>query len=299
MVKASPSHPLVSVIVPTRNSAATLRACLQSISEQTYPAVEIVVVDRDSDDDTKKIAKQFTKRVYNHGPERSAQRNYGVRKSSGSYVAIIDSDMELTPRVIADCVEKIQSTTDTAGVIIPEESFGVGFWARCKQLERSFYVGVDWMEAARFFSKSNYQQVGGYNEQLTSGEDWDLSNRMKKLGSIDRIWSFIYHNEGKISLLKTLQKKFYYASKISEYVDHNADETSTTSEILQVFKRFGLYLSQPLRLFRNPFVGYGMLFMKLSEFGFGTFGWLRSKVQKTTPVNAPSVERGVARNGQR
>lgn len=271
-----PNKPLVSVIVPTRNSEPFLEACLQSIDDQTYSNIELIVVDRNSTDNTKGIAKKFTKFVYNKQPERSAQRNFGVDQASGEYVAIIDSDMELTPEVIESCVATMQEGDEVAGVIIPEESFGQGFWARCKQLERSFYVGVDWMEAARFFKRHDYLKVGGYNENLVSGEDWDLSNRIAKLGKIERIWKFIYHNEGKISLLKTLKKKFYYASKINKYVENN-EYTSTSSEISKVLKRFGLYLSNPLRLFRNPFVGYGMLFMKISEFAFGFFGWAKSK----------------------
>ncbi|QQR52503.1 glycosyltransferase [bacterium] len=76
-----PSNSFVSVIIPTRNSAATLDACLKSVAGQTYTPIEIIVVDRDSTDTTKAIAKRFTKHVYNHGPERSAQVNYGVTKS--------------------------------------------------------------------------------------------------------------------------------------------------------------------------------------------------------------------------
>ena len=269
------AYPLVSVVVPTRNSEQFITACLQAITEQEYPNIELIVVDRDSTDKTKRIAKDYTSHVYNYGPERSAQRNFGVDKASGTFIAIIDSDMELTPTVIAECVAAMKEPK-VYGVVIPEESFGEGFWAQCKRLERSFYNGVDWLEAARFFRREDYLALGGYNEKLVSGEDWELSHRMKKLGKLQRIEGRIMHNEGRISLLKTLKKKSYYASQISKYVDAN-DSTSTSSEVVGVFKRFALYFSQPLKLFRNPLLGFGMLFMKVSEFGFGFFGWLKSR----------------------
>lgn len=271
-------YPLVSVIVPTKNSGEFLGACLESIKSQSYSQhIELLVIDNFSNDETISIAKKYADVIKQIGPERSTQRNFGVTHARGQYVAIIDSDMELSEYVIEDCVN-VMEAGDTIGVIIPEESFGVGFWAQCKRLERSFYVGVDWMEAARFFRKADFLKIGGYNEALVSGEDWDLSNRMRTVGAITRIESFIRHNEGRISLYKTLKKKSYYASKISHYVKANADTTSTSSEMRRVFKRFGLYFSKPHKLFRNPLLGAGMLFMKVSEFGFGFIGWSKSKI---------------------
>ena len=146
---------LVSIIIPTKNSSTTLGACLKSIKNQTYKNIELIVVDNNSTDETKVIAKKYTDKVFNKGPERSAQRNYGVKQSNGEYTLIIDSDMELSEKVVENCVKKIQSNTHIKAIIIPEESFGVGFWAQCKKLERSFYIGVDWIEAARFFEKKS------------------------------------------------------------------------------------------------------------------------------------------------
>ena len=132
-------QPLISVIVTTRNNHDTLDACLQSIVAQSYSPIELVVVDNNSTDDTKDIARRYTPHVYNKGPERSVQRNYAVEKASGDYVVIIDSDMELTRDVIRSCVSFVRQNPETGGVIIPEESFGQGFWAQCKKLERSYY----------------------------------------------------------------------------------------------------------------------------------------------------------------
>jgi len=272
------SQPLVSIIVPTYKSATTLAACLESIKNQTYPQIELIVIDNHSTDNTVDIAKTFTPNVHVRGPERSAQRNYGVEISKGKYVVIIDSDMELGPKVIEACVEKTETSEQVGGVVIPEESFGKGFWAQCKRLERSFYVGIDWIEAARFYRKDLYQKLGGYNESLVSGEDWDLSQRMGKISKIDRVPEFIMHNEGHLRLGTTLKKKYYYAQKFAEYLKAN----KTTEQVgaqTGLFSRYKIFLSRPGKLFRNPILGIGMLFMKTCEFGFGGFGFLAVKVK--------------------
>jgi len=271
-------HPLISIIVPTYNSSATLGDCLQSIADQTYDSIELIVVDNNSKDNTKEVAAKFTKHVFNIGPERSAQRNYGVSIAKGDYVAIIDSDMELKPEVISACVARVNADPAIGGVVIPEESFGKGFWAQCKRLERSFYVGVSWMEAARFYRKDLYVKLGGYNENLISGEDWDLSQRIGAIAPISRVDQFIMHNEGHLHLARTLKKKYYYAQKFAQYLEANK-ETEQVASQTGLIGRYKLFLSKPGKLFRNPILGVGMLFMKTCEFGFGGFGYVVTKLR--------------------
>lgn len=269
--------PLVSIIVPTKNSEATLQDCLSSIDKQSYAEIELIVVDNFSDDSTPDIAKRHTKHFFSKGPERSAQRNFGVSKAKGEFVVIIDSDMNLSENVISECVQLLNADDQAVGVVIPEESFGDGFWAQCKKLERSFYLGVPYIEAARFFRKNIYESVGGYDADMTSGEDWDLSQRIEQHGELARCESFIYHNEGRISLWKTISKKYYYARLFSAY-----QKKGTSPKIAKqtsVIGRYMLFFSKPRKLFANPVLGIGMLFMKTCEFAFGGFGLLVSKLK--------------------
>ena len=265
---------LVSVIVPTKNSSQFLEACLQSIKDQMYPTIDLVVVDNNSTDATQEIARRFTDKVFTKSPERSAQRNFGAAQGTGDYVLFVDSDMVLSKRVVESCVRAAVSDAAVAGIIIPEESFGEGFWAQCKKLERSFYVGIDAIEAARFFSKAVFERVGGYNEALISGEDWDLSDRVEALGKIARISDAIYHNEGKISLGRTLKKKYYYARQAGAYLSHSKSVAGSKKRSAGIFTRYALFLSKPGKLLKNPVRGIGMLFMKTCEFSFGGLGLL-------------------------
>lgn len=263
---------LVSIIVPTYNSLPTLEACLKSVKNQSYKNIELIVVDNNSKDNTKDIAAKYTKNVFNQGPERSAQRNYGVEQSKGKYVMIIDSDMELSKEVVAQCVEQFKDEKIMA-LVIPEESFGEGFWAQCKKLERSFYVEVSWMEAARAFPREVYTELGGYDTDMVSGEDWDLSQRAGNLGGIGRINAYIFHNEGKLSLIKTLKKKYYYAKKFATYQSKNKGAQNTANQT-GVISRYKLFFSKPNKILEDPITFAGMIFMKTAEFGVGALGML-------------------------
>lgn len=270
------SRPIVTVIVPTKNSSATLEECLKSIKAQTYNPLELIVIDNFSDDDTPKIAKNYTPHFFQIGPERSTQRNFGVQQATGKYVMIIDSDMQLSPDVTEQCINTIESDQSLVGLVIPEESFGEGFWAQCKKFERSFYVGVSYMEAARFFNKHTFMRLGGYDETMISGEDWEFSQRVAETGKLGRINAYIYHNEGRISLLKTIRKKYYYAQKFAAYNEKTKGSAANTRQT-SIVGRYKLFFSQPKKLLRHPVWAIGMLFMKTCEFGFGGAGYLRAR----------------------
>ena len=268
----------VSIIIPTYNSERTIEACIRSSKEQSYANIEVIVVDNNSTDATKEIAKKTADKVLNRGPERSAQRNYGAKKSSGNYYLFIDSDMVLSKEVVRDCITELNKSKVKA-VVIPETSFGTGFWSECKALERACYLGVPWMEAARFFSKKTFNEFSGYDEKNTGTEDYDLPQRISgKYGqsSISRVKSYIYHDEGHLSLGRTLRKKFYYAQKLSVYTDKK-DNKKNFSNQSSILKRYGLFFVRPSLLLMNPRIAFGMLTMKTLEFFFGGLGYISSK----------------------
>ncbi len=270
---------LVSVIVTTRNEEANIRACLSSIQKQSYQFIELIVVDNASSDGTKNIAEELDALVYDRGPERSAQRNFGAKKAKGDYLLFVDADMILSPNIVLECVKTVLTNKYTA-VIIPERSVGAGFWSDCKALERSFYEGVEWIEAARFYRKDIFIKLGGYDEELTGPEDYDLPQRLKERygkDSIGRIASYIFHNEGRLSLIKTLSKKYYYGKRVPQYLKKKSNAQYGRRQG-SIHSRFGLFFSQPRLLFTNPFVGIGMLFMKSCEMGVLGIGYLVGRI---------------------
>lgn len=277
---------LVSVIVPTRNSIRTIEACLRSIREQSYKSIELIVVDNKSTDRTPAISKRHADVFLSAGPERSAQRNAGAAKAKGSFLIFIDSDMVLSEHVVEQVVSQFKSDATVEVVVVPEISFGTTFWARCKQLERSFYVGLHWMEAARCFKTKTFWEFDGYNEDNTGTEDYDLPQRiMFKYGtnSVARVSAEIKHDEGALSLGKTLQKKFYYAQNLHHY----AKEKSNHSYLLlqaNPLARLSVFLRKPQLVLTKPSLYMGMISMKMLEFMAGFLGWWYGRFKSFTTV---------------
>ncbi|MFH2058562.1 MAG: glycosyltransferase [Pseudomonadota bacterium] len=266
--------PSVSVIVPTLNSERFIEKCLASIKMQKYDSIELIVVDNFSTDKTREIAARFTDKVYMAGPERCSQRNFGFNKSCGDYAVFIDSDMILSVDVISEAVAKCTGENGYDGIYIPEISIGKGFWTACKALERSCYVGDVSIEAARFFRRDILIEVGGYDEKLVSAEDWDLSQRIVEKGyNLGHIKAIIEHNEGKLSILKTMKKKFYYGQKIHMYIRKHPNSRSSQ---FTPFRE--AYLKNWKNIFKNPILCLGFLFLKFCEFLAGGLGYVKSLI---------------------
>lgn len=268
--------PIVSAIIATKNEEKVIKNLLESLKKQTYRPLKIVVVDNNSIDRTKEIAQKYTKLVFNRGPERSRQRNFGVQKASGKYVLILDADMELELGVVEECVGIIEKNSAAKAVVIPERSFGIGFWAQCKALERSCYLGDETIEAARFFDKQTFFEFNGYDEEITGPEDWDLPQRIRKKYKIGRIESFIHHNEGRLSLWRTMKKKYYYAQKFTVYMKKHP---KIAYQQANLFFR-PAFFRHWRNLLRHPILALGMFFMRGCEMFAGGFGYLTKEIKK-------------------
>jgi glycosyltransferase involved in cell wall biosynthesis len=267
------NNPLVSVIIPTKNSGTTIGKCLRSIRNQTYTNFEIVVIDSFSTDKTRKIAENYGAKIILINAKRSKARNVGARKANGEVIVFIDSDMELDSNVIAECINKIRQRYHA--VIIPEVSVGQGFWAKCKALEKSCYIGDDTIEAARVFKREVFEAVNGYDEELEAGEDWDLNQRVRKAGfRIGRVYALIRHHEGKLSLREIMRKKYYYGKTLEKYKNKHPRESKVQLRVIRP-----AFIRNWKKLVREPVVFFGMIFMKFCEFIAGGMGILDCKLK--------------------
>ncbi|WP_087036150.1 glycosyltransferase family 2 protein [Thermococcus litoralis] len=266
--------PLVSVIIPTYNSEKTIRRCLESIKNQTYKNVEIIVVDNFSEDKTVEICKEYNASIIKVKGERTKAKNIGLKNANGKYVLFVDSDMELTPNVIEECVMLIESDPKIGGIIIPERSVGNSYWVRVRDFERSFYAGTE-IESARFFRRDLALQVGGFDEDVVFFEESTLPQKIEKLGfNVKvRIDPYIIHHEENFSLIKWLKKKYYYGKTARRYKSKYAEYGS--KQISMVY-RFGLFLKSR-RFWSKPQLAFGVIVLKGLEYLAGGMGYLFSK----------------------
>lgn len=265
MRKFSAKQPLVSVIIPTFNSERFLEECLSSLKRQTYERLEIVVVDDGSTDSTIGIAERHgCKIIKNPKVGRAAAKNEGVRHSFGEYLVFVDSDMELTPNVLSECVDLAESDSHVGGVVTPERSVGNSFWVKVRDFERSFYAGSV-VESARFFPTKLVKEVGGYEENLIFFEESTLPYKIQKKGNnvFARVNSVILHREENFSLITWLRKKSYYGKTIHvyehKYRDYSRMQTS-------VGFRFYLFVKSYRRFLSRPELALGVIVLKSLEY---------------------------------
>ncbi|HVQ44190.1 MAG TPA: glycosyltransferase [Candidatus Saccharimonadia bacterium] len=273
------STPLVSVVIPTKNSIRFLKACLASVKEQSYKNVETIVVDGQSTDGTIELCNKMGAKVLQYDPkvkkgffDAPFRRNYGVENAGGELVYYVDADMELTKNVIRDAVELCTESGSDA-VIIPEDSFGIGVWAQAKNLERRCYWGDDSVEAPRFLKRSVWVQLGGLDTSLGGGgDDWDLYQKLRDHGyTVSRIKSLVMHNEGHLSLRKLMRKRFMYGRDSARYISKRP-----AAGVKSYFPIRMAYLRNWKLFARRPVDAAAFMVMRLAEYSAGFVGILYS-----------------------
>ncbi|MBT5967990.1 MAG: glycosyltransferase [Nitrospina sp.] len=287
------THPLVSIVITTKNEEDNIENCLISITEQTYPNIEVIVVDNNSTDKTFEIALKFTDKVFNKGLERSTQRNYGMVKiACGKYVMFLDADMILGPKATEACVSMVENE-DCVALHIPEFVLGTKYFTRVRRFERSFYNGTV-VDGARFFKKSIFVEVGGFDETMSGPEDWDIDKKVKQIGQIGLLptsseyleenswknknfiiergvdpnekWNSIFHNESEFDIKIYLAKKKYYSKSIDNYVAKWGAKDSDVRKQTGVWYRFfGVFLERGKwrRLLQKPLLIPGIYLLKI------------------------------------
>ncbi|WP_446663493.1 glycosyltransferase family 2 protein [Flexivirga sp. B27] len=251
---------LVSVVVPTRNNARTIRACLQSVREQTYPHVELIVVDNHSTDETLDVATELADLAVTDGPERSAQRNRGIAEADGQWVLWLDSDMVLPPRSIELAVRTAESG-GAMGVALPERTIGDGFWTACRALERECYLNQPWLHNPRLVRRDYLLGEGGFDLTMSGPEDADLRLRMRAEGrAIELAPIVVDHDEGRLTVADVLRKRYYYGRSIPAFAgQHDGAVGAQGRAVLKA------YAANWRRLTRDPAHAVGMVALRSLE----------------------------------
>jgi glycosyltransferase involved in cell wall biosynthesis len=205
--------PLVSVLIPTFNSGSTLGSCVDSVAAQTYCNLEIIVIDNYSLDNTREIAKNHKATVLTKGPERSAQMNYGVSVAKGKYILRVDSDMILDRNLVEKCLNVCLTGADAIVVpVLPHPNGPNNFWVSCRTLEQKMLLDDMVNVAPRFIDRQIFIGISGYDETIVAWEDYDLHNRLLKIGckTVSLTDSAMWHLGESSSLRQVVIKMVYY-----------------------------------------------------------------------------------------
>lgn len=180
--------------------------------------ISIIIPIRRNEDISRVISSIKTQNIYNpekheiiivdENKERSTQRNIGISKASGKYIAIVDSDQLFEQGLLADILQKMDSGYDA--LYVKERIIGTNWFDKVRNWERQFYTGTA-VDCVRIVKK-NICPI--FNEQLTGPEDADFDRRIAgKKGVTDK---FFLHDDS-IGIIKYFQKKAYYAKSMGLY----------------------------------------------------------------------------------
>lgn len=211
--------PSISVVVPCRNEARFIAACIDAILANDYPKdrVEILVVDGASDDGTQKIVDGYTRHHSNikllNNPKRTAPAamNIGIRNSSGEFVARLDAHGTCESRYLSKCVSAMLETgADNVGggwSILPRDdtrsgraiAFVLGHWFGAGNAHYKIGVaGRRWVDTVPFgfYRRDVFRAIGLFNESLVRNQDLEFNLRLKRSGRrilLDPDISLVYY----------------------------------------------------------------------------------------------------------
>jgi glycosyltransferase involved in cell wall biosynthesis len=176
--------PIVSVVIPTYNRVSRLKRAIDSVCNQSFKHIEIILIDDGSTDETEIMVREnFPNISYIKTENRgvSAARNLGIKKSRGEYVAFLDSDDEWFPKKIEAQVVRIRSC-GRRWIHTEERWVRNGIRVNQKKIHRK--SGGDIFNRSLslclispstvMLERSLLEEFGGFDESFVVCEDFDL-----------------------------------------------------------------------------------------------------------------------------
>jgi len=208
--------PLVSFCIPTKNNEDTLDNCLRSIKQQNYPKIEIIIVDGYSKDHTVPIAKRYTNKIFFCDKNLGISRQKSIDLAAGEILALFDSDIIIPHENWLRNAIKFFNYSNSVSSIWPlyQASPNASKFSRLYQTNlypliifnriknnRGYFGGGNTL-----FLRKYIDEIGGINQELHWGEDFDWAKKLKKKGyQVVLIKDPLYHDTMKS--LKEFTKK--------------------------------------------------------------------------------------------
>ena len=181
--RSIPEAPLVSVIIPAFNAARHIAAAIDSVLAQTHTAIELIVVDDGSSEDTVAVVERVAApvrviRQENAGP--AAARNRGIAEAKGDFLAFLDAD-DLWPRWKLNAALAALTANPAHDVAIGRSQLFEGTDTSDMEFIASPLDTFPWSIAAAVFRRSAFEAIGTFDPDLRFGEDTDWFDRAEHL----------------------------------------------------------------------------------------------------------------------
>ncbi|MEM5779274.1 MAG: glycosyltransferase [Candidatus Aenigmatarchaeota archaeon] len=180
--------PLVSIVIPSLNEEKYIGRTLASIKNQSYKNCEVILVDGNSKDRTREIARRYgCKVIVEKRRGIGLARNIGANLAKGEILLFLDADTEIEKDFLEILVKRIKekNVVCASGYIKAKGSFLERFIYRATSEIANFLSFIDY---PHFYGnclsckKSAFIQVHGFNEALATCEDLDLTRKLAKIG---------------------------------------------------------------------------------------------------------------------
>ncbi len=183
------SSPFVSILIPSYNNGRYIRAAIISCLEQTYPHIEVIVIDDGSEDNTQSVVKDieddrvfYIKHEQNLGV--SAAFNTGVQKSTGEYVAFLGADDLYEKDKVA---EQLKLFTDGVGLVYcgikkVDENLQMFNECRAHGLPWDHVTNGETIGGTAMVKRECFNDAGLFDTELNYYEDMDLYYRIHQKG---------------------------------------------------------------------------------------------------------------------
>ena len=298
---------LVSVVVPTFNRAELVKRAAHSVLLQTYPDLEVIIIDDASTDDTQRQVHALQHvdhrvRYFRHECNRGAQaaRNTGIQAAKGRYIAFLDSDNEWLPRKLERQMTLFSHRADLPGVVY------CGYWevAPSGNVLNEYiprYRGLVYKQAldnwltdtsTLVVHRDILEKIHGFDENVRAYQEWDLCIRLARECQFDFVPEFLtlYHQHALPSISKDhLRDAYGYLGVVDTYREEIlrqcgrrtlSEHYLKTGRLFVLADRFDLVRANFLKSIRYyPLNMKAMMHLGISLLGKDVYRSLRAPIQ--------------------
>ena len=232
---------LVSIIVPVYNASDYLENCIQSIVNQTYKDIELILIDDGSTDGSDAICERWKERddriVYCSQSQKgvSAARNLGLEKASGYYIAFVDSD----DTIEEDAIESYVELTEQSGAELFISGYQTtGDWVTEKEYsdkakEMNTDEAVFYILTPHCFHGSVWSKLYIHSMIRENGLKFDTDIRYCE----DVLFNYEYLKRIKKAYYSPIKKYIYYVRRNSTMRQPVSSLDDKKIDVIKVFKR--------------------------------------------------------------